>query len=389
MKLLRNPIAVGILALLAVVLVFRNALGPLWQRMAHHSAPAKTPAPAVVDAPATPTASPTPSLEVVVPPVSKPPRILPESNIDMAQVGWKTNGMPRRDPFQLLPSTNIFRLYPPASDFLTLRAVWWQSGAILASVNNRVVHEGDVIYGTNSSVAFTVTRIGAERIWVDGPGGTEELIFDPAASLRGVTVRLGTDLNNSFAAPKNHLDWPFRVVNGQTNDVGQTPGWDSFSGTVLQKLEEGKYLVQSGANDSVVILKSVPLDLVDDDPLPRIRCKYVGTETYVDGKNLKRTARVYDFGQPCVPPAAVVQDLRARKALLVEQFNDVVGRHVQFEMAEAKKGNASAQYMLGRRCLYGDGVPKDEQGARRWFEASAAQGNTDAQAILRSLVSRQ
>src|SRR4051812_8738526 len=136
MKFFRNPVVVGILALLAVVLVCRNALAPLWQRMAHRSGPAKTPAPAAVDASTTPAASTTPTLEVVVPPVPKGPRIQPEINIDRAQVGWKSNGVPRRDPFQVPPATvtNIARLYPPAAELFALRAVWWQSGAILASI---------------------------------------------------------------------------------------------------------------------------------------------------------------------------------------------------------------------------------------------------------------
>src|ERR1051325_8138847 len=100
MKLLQNPIVVGILGLLALVLVFRNALAPLWHRMAHRSTPAPTQAPAAAEAAAA-TSPSTPSLEVVVPTVPKSPRIQPEKSIDLTQVGWKTNGMPRRDPFQI------------------------------------------------------------------------------------------------------------------------------------------------------------------------------------------------------------------------------------------------------------------------------------------------
>ena len=51
-------------------------------------------------------------------------------------------------------------------------------------------------------------------------------------------------------------------------------------------------------------------------------------------------------------------------------------------MEEAEKGLASAQYMLGRRYLYGDGIAKDEEQARRWLEKAAAQGDLDAQATL-------
>ena len=51
-------------------------------------------------------------------------------------------------------------------------------------------------------------------------------------------------------------------------------------------------------------------------------------------------------------------------------------------MQEAEKGHASAQYMLGRRYLYGDGMTRDDEQARHWLEKAAAQGDLDAQATL-------
>ncbi|HYV31972.1 MAG TPA: hypothetical protein VEO53_12825, partial [Candidatus Binatia bacterium] len=54
----------------------------------------------------------------------------------------------------------------------------------------------------------------------------------------------------------------------------------------------------------------------------------------------------------------------------------------RIEMQEAEKGLASAQYMLGRRYLYGDGVAVDEDEALHWLEKAAVQGNPDAQATL-------
>ena len=51
-------------------------------------------------------------------------------------------------------------------------------------------------------------------------------------------------------------------------------------------------------------------------------------------------------------------------------------------MQEAEKGRASAQYMLGRRYLYGDGIAEDEEQARHWLEKAAAQGDLDAKATL-------
>ena len=63
-------------------------------------------------------------------------------------------------------------------------------------------------------------------------------------------------------------------------------------------------------------------------------------------------------------------------------------RHAEFDIDAAERGSPSAQYILGRRYLDGESVPKDEMEARRWLEKSAAQGNSDAQAALQALDSR-
>ncbi len=46
--------------------------------------------------------------------------------------------------------------------------------------------------------------------------------------------------------------------------------------------------------------------------------------------------------------------------------------------ARAEKGQAQAQYELGRRCAAGQGVPKDEAAALRWFQKAAAQDHAGA-----------
>lgn len=43
-------------------------------------------------------------------------------------------------------------------------------------------------------------------------------------------------------------------------------------------------------------------------------------------------------------------------------------------MRAAKTGNFEAQYLLGRRCLMGDGLPKDPAQAAKWFKKAADQG---------------
>src|SRR5437867_783095 len=148
MKLFQNPYVVGALGVAAILLIGRNAIGPVWSRMAHRTPPVQAPAP-VAAPPATMAPETPPAAEVLV--VKPPPRLPPDAKIDLAQVGWKANSSPHRDPFQVTPATitNLARLYPAASEVLRLQAIWWQSGAILASIDGRVVHEGDVIYPTN------------------------------------------------------------------------------------------------------------------------------------------------------------------------------------------------------------------------------------------------
>jgi TPR repeat protein len=79
--------------------------------------------------------------------------------------------------------------------------------------------------------------------------------------------------------------------------------------------------------------------------------------------------------------------LRIQKELRLKQYAEAAERRIKVEKAQAQDGNASAQYMLGRRYLYGDGVAKDEAAALRLLEQSASQGNADAKALLRSVES--
>jgi TPR repeat protein len=173
-------------------------------------------------------------------------------------------------------------------------------------------------------------------------------------------------------------------VNGITNDAYAEAGWSTFAGKVLQKLEDGKYLVKDTSQDPpvTVILNNVPLDLVDDEALTPVRCKDIGSEAYTAVNNAKTTRRVYDFGVPCSPPKGVIDSLKLQKEFLLQQYSQANERRFRIELQEAEQGSASAQFMLGRRYLYGDGVAEDEEQARRWLEKAAAQGELDAQATL-------
>lgn len=50
--------------------------------------------------------------------------------------------------------------------------------------------------------------------------------------------------------------------------------------------------------------------------------------------------------------------------------------------ARAVRGEAQAQYELGSRYFYGQGVPQDDTQAVQWFRRAAEQGHADAQSFL-------
>jgi len=305
--------------------------------------------------------------------------------IELARVGWSFDGAPRRDPFQVIGPApgNLARLYPSATELLTLNGVWWQSGNILAEVNNRIVQIGNTLRASKGDMTaeFKILNIGLERLWVQGPNGEEQVIFDPTLSLRGIAVKLAEGTNDTFAVAKSRLNWPYRVVNGITNDAYANAGWVTLSGKVVQNLDDGRYLVRD-LHDKLVMLKNVPLELADDAPLTPVRCKDVGLETYTSVSNAKATRQLYDFGVPCSPPKEVIDSLKLQKEFRLQQYSQANERRFRIEMQEAEKGLASAQYMLGRRYLYGDGITRDDDQARHWLERAAAQGERDAQATL-------
>jgi len=93
---------------------------------------------------------------------------------------WVT--VPRRDPFQHFIAQDG---YPGAGAYLTLSAVWRQTGSRLAVINQKVLAEGDTIKD------YRLERIEGERVWVHGPVGLEpldlELILTEAAHQRKLT----------------------------------------------------------------------------------------------------------------------------------------------------------------------------------------------------------
>jgi hypothetical protein len=195
MKPLQNPWVVGGLVLLALALVFRNALWPLLRRP---RAPAAQPRVIVP-----PTSAPVPPVVAVAP---KPHSNLSAEERDDSQklaqfklalvtdvavpmlqtsvVRWAE--APRRDPFQVrvLPKIELEPqqvltnqvVYPPAMELLTLSAIWRQTGSKLAVINHRLVGEGDTL------LKFKIENIEADHIWVSGPNGREQVEFPLSGS---------------------------------------------------------------------------------------------------------------------------------------------------------------------------------------------------------------
>lgn|GEM_PF-4254886 len=95
---------------------------------------------------------------------------------------------------------------------------------------------------------------------------------------------------------------------------------------------------------------------------------------------------------PTRPVAGVERDADGimRAARLLDRGGDgvVMDRKKAFAMfvAEAEKGNARAQVIVGERLLKGDGQTKDLATARRWFEKAANLGDTAGAAYLGAML---
>lgn len=161
MKLLRNPLIVGALVLIALVVVviqfkprFLSSNAPVQG----NTGGAPTPVPAVVPQPNASAAQ------------QKAP---PGSSIDVQTIeanSARWNNSLQRDPF-LARSSFPQSTNAPARDLLTLNAIWRQTSGDLAVINNRIVVAGDRV------LMFSVSRIEADGVWVDGPNGPERIEF--------------------------------------------------------------------------------------------------------------------------------------------------------------------------------------------------------------------
>ncbi|PYI83711.1 MAG: hypothetical protein DME26_14525, partial [Verrucomicrobia bacterium] len=305
MNLLKNRLVVGLLAVAALAVVFKSALWPILSRSrtsARRSSPPALVSTAVAASRESAAESSFPrsagrsaalSRDAATMSQTTPPSAVDSSVAQTNSPRW--TGYPQRDPFQIRrEGTKRPGTFQSAMETLTLNAILRQSGSTLAVINNRLVNEGDMIQG------FRIENIGAERVWVFGANGREQVVFDYASSLRVNALKSGGVLDSPLVGQEARLDWPYRVVDGLTNNAETDKGWFLVGGKVLQKLGTGSYLISAEpekdqasrvSKGQSFIVKNVPLSMVDDDPMPSIRCKYVGDESYGN-----RTVRVFDFG---------------------------------------------------------------------------------------------
>ena len=83
---------------------------------------------------------------------------------------------------------------------------------------------------------------------------------------------------------------------------------------------------------------------------------------------------------PTQPPQAVVVPEKT-----AEQKAELLRKTIEFQKTRAESGAPSAQYDLGMRYLTGDGVEKDSVLAKKWLNASATNGNSQAVKKLEEL----
>lgn len=179
MKALRSPLAVGILAAIALAYAAWTALGPTLRRtLRSSSAKSTTPAlttPAPASLPnALPNALPSsPELSVANPsPTNAPLPILQVSLIQQMFPAWLD--APSRDPFQSSIPRPPTPSGPRADQVLTLSAIWRQTGERLAMLNRTLMEEGDNIQG------YALERIEPNAVWVRSTNGLERVGFQGA-----------------------------------------------------------------------------------------------------------------------------------------------------------------------------------------------------------------
>ncbi|PWU18454.1 MAG: hypothetical protein C5B50_09025 [Verrucomicrobia bacterium] len=175
MNLLRNPIVVGGLVVIALGIVGYQIFQPRWPgSRANSSAP--SPMAQVAAQPVAPPVA-APAQRPAAHPPTNPPLVERGINggIDKDYVRTHLDewmNTPTHDPFVVLSTNSAGVLQQSPVVNWHLKAVWRQTGGRLAAINHGIYKEGDLIEG------YTVERIEADQVWFQGPNTKERLAFD-------------------------------------------------------------------------------------------------------------------------------------------------------------------------------------------------------------------
>ena len=187
MKLLRHPVVVMLLAVLALALVLKNFVWPFMGRV-----PRPPLQPSAATPPASAKSKPAPEQQPLLESHARP-KSARTLDVDLVLVQansgrWAES--PRHDPFQIRRSPGLSsttQTSPPAMQLLKLSAVWRQTGSTLAVINDHVVSNGDAI------LQFRIQTIEADRVWVEGPNGREQVAFKFGSSALASPVAVQPD----------------------------------------------------------------------------------------------------------------------------------------------------------------------------------------------------
>ncbi len=199
MKLMRNPVVVGILVVVAVVMVtvqLKPVWGPMVARMFPSRPGAAGPKSAVGTAVKALVKNGSVQVAAAVVPAAEPVALaglVPVGSVDRSRA-WSESvrwvEAPRRDPFYGQSKAKQAKPGEAARDKLALQGVWRQTGRTVAVINQRTVVEGDMI------LQFRVETIEQDAVWVLGPNGREKLEFKvpPPQPVEAVQAEAGAEV---------------------------------------------------------------------------------------------------------------------------------------------------------------------------------------------------
>ncbi len=158
MKIFKNPVFVGILAVIALAVVFNNIIKPIFFKGGGKQA--------------------VKNVRNSKPAVAKEKAVKPEAvqgKIDYDNVGWAESFV--RDPFKLEALAEELARVEEAEKkrtrrIDTLTAVIVEPGVRLAVINNKIVGLGE------SYFEFKVLRISSGMVLLEGPEGNKKLTFN-------------------------------------------------------------------------------------------------------------------------------------------------------------------------------------------------------------------